>query len=197
MVNKQNENDSDIEITNEHSENEEAMELQDTEEKVADKIKQLRHKLQQCEEDKRAIREESSRVQADFLNARKRLAEEQIRDHERQTERYIEVLLPVCDSFTMALGQPSWQTADPAWKNGIEGIYTQLQQVLTQYDVTLISPMGAAFDPNEHEAVGQTPVEADQVDTIVSVVQPGYVRVKGGQRTIIRPARVIIGSIEE
>ena len=80
MVNKQNENDSDIEITNEHSENEEAMELQDTEEKVADKIKQLRHKLQQCEEDKRAIREESSRVQADFLNARKRLAEEQIRD---------------------------------------------------------------------------------------------------------------------
>ncbi len=195
MVNKHNEIDSEIDLTNE--ENDDAThELVDSEARSEDKIKQLRQKLQQCEEEKRTIREEVGRTQADFLNARKRLEEDTTRDRERQLERHIEALLPLCDSFTMALGSESWAAADPAWKTGIEGIYAQLQQLLRQYDVETVDPTGKPFDPHEHEAVGHVAVSEDKGDTIVTVMQPGYVRTAKGQFTIIRPARVIIGNSE-
>jgi molecular chaperone GrpE len=195
MVNKHNDIESEIKITNdEYNEENETIELADTEVRAEDKLKQLRQKLHDCEEQKRTLREETSRVQADFLNARKRLEEDMVRDRERQLERHIEALLPLCDSFTMAFSSSSWQAADPAWKTGIEGINNQLLQLLRQYQVEVVDPKGATFDPHEHEAVGHVVVEAEKIDTIVSVMQPGYIRTTKDQRIVIRPARVIIGS---
>ena len=50
------------------------------------------------------------------------------------------------------------------------------------------SPFGEPFDPNEHEAMAQQPVEGREAGTITEVYQQGY-RLNG---QVLRPARVVV-----
>ena len=198
MVNLHNdEQDIDLEVTNEEADVEEP-ELVDVEERGADKIKKLKETISRLEDEKKQLLDESQRAKADFLNARKRLEEDRIRDRFRIQKQHVLELLPLCDSFQMAISnKEAWAKADPAWRTGIEGIHTQLQNILATYQVTTIDPTGEHFNPHKHEAVG-TEVVADkkQVDTIVSVVQQGYEMKHGDTTELIRPARVTTGIAE-
>lgn len=178
--------------TNEDEVTVEETEEIEAEETASAKLKSLREKLKQCEQEKMAHLEDLQRTKADFLNSKRRLEEQFHQNSERITLQHIELLLPLCDSFDMAMSnQVAWQACDETWRKGIEGIYAQLQTILKTYDVTEVDALGAPFNPNEHEAVSseQTDDRA-KVDAVVSVVQKGY---KMGD-TIIRPARVIVGA---
>lgn len=196
MVHEHNdfEDDIDLDVTNE--DNPEDIELLDEEASSADKIKALRKKLSVCEADKKTILDDAQRAKADFLNARKRLEEERITDRLRAKKRHIEDLLPLCDSFEMAMSnKEAWEKADPAWRNGIEGIYGQLKSLLDTYNVTIDNPLNKPFDPHHHEALGTEPVTDDsQHDMVIKVIQSGYLITQGDKTETIRPARVIIGT---
>ncbi|MEZ4104585.1 MAG: nucleotide exchange factor GrpE [Candidatus Paceibacterota bacterium] len=198
MVNKSNEdnNQEDLEITNEDNEIEES-DLEEIESNQAEVIKKLKAKLKTCEQDRREILEESQRAKADFLNARKRLEEERIRDRVRNKKSHIEELLPLCDSFQMAMSdKEAWEKADKAWRAGIEGIHSQLMRLLNSYGVKVINPVGEKFDPHRDEAIGTEMVENEsEVDTVISVVQFGYELTDEDE--IIRPARVTTGVIKD
>jgi molecular chaperone GrpE len=203
MVNKKHENehieDSDIEITNEKLDINDDVEVGEAEEHQADTIKQLRTKLKEAEADKRAALEDLQRTKADFLNARRRLEEERLRDRERGTISHIEDLIPLCDSFEMAMSnKEAWEKIDAVWRKGVEGIYAQLGSILSSNKVEAISPLGEHFDPTKHEALSTTLVtKAEENDTIVNVIQKGYLLKKAdGNTEMIRPARVIIGHFE-
>ncbi|MCA9359442.1 nucleotide exchange factor GrpE [Candidatus Kaiserbacteria bacterium] len=196
MVNLDNENDEiEVDITNDDKPEIEELELEEIEERSADKLKQLRKKLERCEEEKREILEESQRAKADFLNARKRLDEERSRDRVRHRRQHVEELLPLCDSFQMAMGNTeAWERADESWRKGIEGIHTQLLRLLDSYGVTTVDPQGETFDPYKHEAIGTEEVEDTKMqDKVVSVVQKGYEMTIDGNVETIRPARVTTG----
>lgn len=199
MVNKSNEdnNQEDLDITNEDNEIEEP-DLEEIESNQTEIIKNLKAKLKVCEQEKRDILEESQRARADFLNARKRLEDERVRDRIRNKKSHVEELLPLCDSFQMAMSnKEAWEKADKAWRSGIEGIYSQLNQLLNSYDVKTINPLGEKFDPNRHEAIGVTEVEDEnKVDEVVTVVQFGYEMTVDGESEVIRPARVTTGIIK-
>ena len=197
MVNDNKKNEVDIEITNEENFIED-IELEDEEEKQEDKLKKLRDKLKACDEEKREILEELQRAKAEFLNARKRLEEERIQDRVRSKKQHIEELLPLCDSFQMAMNDKAWENADASWRKGIEGINAQLQGLLNSYGVILIEPLGKSFDPNRHEAIGTEPVtDKDKVDMVVKVMQRGYELKNGDKVEVIRAARVITGTFTE
>ena len=201
MVNKKQENEyqDDLEITNEETELVEP-DLEDIEEKEKVIISSLREKLKNCEASKRDLLEETQRIKADFLNARKRLDEEKDRDRERMTIGYIESLLPLCDSFQMAMANKEvWEKAEEKWRKGIEGIYAQLQNILSSFSVKTINPTGEHFDPKLHDALSTIAVDNEKDhDRIISVVQLGYELVKGdGTTEQIRPARVVIGLYEK
>ncbi|NCN52520.1 nucleotide exchange factor GrpE [Candidatus Parcubacteria bacterium] len=171
----------------------EDMELEEEESLAGGKMKQLRAKLADAEEAKRAALEELQRTKADFLNSKRRLEDQLARDRERITERHIEELLPLADSFDMAMGSPSWQSADEKWRKGVEGIHAQLMNILKANGVSKLEAVGAHFNPHEHEAVSNVPVtDEQQVDTVIAVLQEGY---KRGD-TIIRHARVTVGAQE-
>ncbi len=198
MVHDNNENNEEnIENTDiELEEND--IELEEVELKEADKLKLLRKKLEQCEEDKKTHLDELQRAKAEFLNARKRLEEEKITDRMRAKISHVEQLLPLCDSFQMAMSNKEvWEKADEFWRKGIEGIYSQLSKIIESYGVNIINPIGEAFDPHRHEAIGTEPVDTeDKQDIVQSVVQSGY-EMKVGERTeLIRPARVTTGIFE-
>jgi len=164
--------------------------LEEIESLEEDKLQALRAKLKQVEEDKRVALEELALTKADFLNARKRLDEEKNRGIERQKIKDIEALLPLCDSFHMAMADTEkWNAIDDTWRKGVEGIHSQLQQILSGHNVTSFDPTGQLFDPSLHEALST--MESDQdPDTVVSAMQQGY---KMGE-TVIRPAKVIISA---
>lgn len=149
------------------------------------KIKDLREKLATCEEERKKNLEDVSRMRADFLNGKKRNEEQLIRDRERITERHIEELLPLADSFEMAMKDSSWVSADPKWRTGVEGIHSQLLNILKNNQVDIIDPLGMDFNPHEHDALTHT----GEGTKVLNVIQRGY---KIGDR-VLRPAKVAVG----
>lgn len=167
-------------------------ELEDEELLSKDKLKSLRDKLKLSEEERKKCQDDLQRTKADFLNSRKRLEEQLARDKERATDKLIVELLTLADSFDMAmLDKELWGAMDTRLKTGIEAIQAKLSSILVGNNITAISPEGEMFDPNEHEAVSNSPVTDDgDVDKIIAVLQRGYKR----NDDIIRPARVVVGT---
>jgi molecular chaperone GrpE len=142
--------------------------------------------LEQLEGERAELVDTLRRVQADFENYRKRMLREQTALVERATERLVEDLLPVLDSFDGALG--SLAAADSLEgekvRDGVVGIRTQLVSVLEKAGLERIDASGAAFDPNEHEAVLQDDGDGDP--HVAEILRTGY-RLKG---RVLRPAMV-------
>lgn len=196
MTEKKGENSQEIDIEMTGEDNVDEPELESVEEVSNDKLKTLRDKLKVCEAEKMEHLENLQRAKAEFLNVRKRLEDEKMEAKERATDAAVEKLLPMYDSFTMAIGnEATWNQVDDNWRQGVEAIYSQLKSILQSYQVAEMNPMGEPFDPEHHEAMGYEPVEAeDQHDTVVKVLQIGFSRQVGDTTRYIRPARVIVGN---
>jgi molecular chaperone GrpE len=172
----------------------EDLEMETEDESLKDKITSLRKKLSVCEDDKRKHLEELQRVRADFLNSKRRLDEQFLRDKERATDRILFELITLVDSFdTAMINKELWGTIDERWRVGVEAIHTKLLALLRSNNVVAVDPLGVSFNPEEHEAVSNTPVTDDtQIDTVVAVLQKGFKR----NDTVIRPAMVVVGAKE-
>jgi molecular chaperone GrpE len=122
-------------------------------------------------------------VLADFENYRKRVIREQTALVERATERLVEDLLPVLDSFEGALAHAADADTDKI-VDGVNGIRAQLVAVLEKNGLERIEADGASFDPNEHEAVMQD--DGDGEPRVAQTMRTGY-RLKG---RVVRPTMV-------
>lgn len=173
-------------------------ELEEIEASTAQKLAALRKKLKECEEEKRTHLEELQRVKADFLNARKRLEEQSRQSIDRTTTECIERLLPLYDSFTMAMSnKEAWENVDATWRAGMEGIFKELRSIFSSFGVSFLHPLGEPFDHDMQEAVASDEVSDEaKHDTVTAVLQDGIVRTVGTETRLIRPARVRVGKFE-
>lgn len=171
------------------------VDLEDVETHSTHKIKELKRKLKECEQEKMTHLEELQRTKADFLNSKRRLENERSIDRDRATVEHVQKLLPLYDSFMMAMNNKEvWDRVDADWRTGIESIKNQLNTVLQSYNIYPIEPVGEVFDPTVHEAIGSAPVATEEEhDHICTVVQPGFVRRVSETEELVRPARVIVG----
>jgi len=124
------------------------------------------------------------RLQAEFDNYRKRSARENADFRDFAVADAARTLLPVIDSFSLALKNASAKPED--LRKGVELIHKQLQDVLQKLNVERVPAQGQPFDPNVHEAIEV--VESDEVPDhhVLEELQPGY-RIKG---RLLRPAMV-------
>ncbi len=125
------------------------------------------------------------RAYADTKNLRNNL-EKDYRDAMRyRSEGFIDELLPILDSFHMALSN---EPSDPTLKNyltGFQYVYRNLVSVLESEGVSEIVPeVGNKFDPNVMDAVDTEEGETDGI--VLKIYGNGY---KLHDR-IIRPAKV-------
>jgi len=189
MLDNRNEDEvEDIEMTGEDNLDEPS--LEDIEETEQNKTKTLRDKLKVCESEKMQHLEDLQRAKAEFLNSKKRVEEERLRDKERAVDIQIEKLLPLCDSFDMAMqNTEAWEAIDTNWRSGVEGIHNQLKNILDGYGVTKHHEIGEQFDPEKHEAVGTKEGDGES-DSVAEVLQAGYSR----NGNIIRVAKVILNT---
>ena len=130
----------------------------------------------------------SQRIQADFENFRKRMQRDVRAAEARGIGRLARELLPALDNLDRAIA------AAPAGQDSLtEGfrlVHAELTAALARLGIEGYAPKGELFDPNEHEAMAQHPVEGAASGTVIEVYQPGY-RLND---TILRPARVVVAA---
>jgi molecular chaperone GrpE len=130
------------------------------------------------------------RTQADFVNYRRRMSQEQAEARIAAQSALLTQLVPVLDDLGRALGAAPPQLATHPWVQGLFLVSRRLTTVLSQLGVRQIGAPGERFDPHWHEAIS-TEARADVPEgTILHVAQPGYAL---GER-VIRPAQVIVAS---
>lgn len=145
--------------------------IEPEEENVQNIIKDLREKLKEAIAEKQEYLNNWQRDKAEFVNVRKRDQEAQ-KDFARfSNESLISELIPVLDSFNMAMGNKEvWEKADKNWRVGVEYIANQLKKILEEFGLKEIDPIGKHFDPMRDEAIE----DGKQSDIITTVIQKGY-----------------------
>ena len=111
------------------------------------------------------------RLAAEYDNYRRRTAKEKESIWADAKADAAVAFLPVYDNLERALKQ---ETADEAYKKGVEMTMTQLKTVLEQMGIKEIPALGQPFDPNLHNAVMHVEDENFGENTVCDVFQAGF-----------------------
>ena len=128
-------------------------------------------KVNPFEEKYNAEHEAHLRLAAEYANFRKRTAIEKDSAYANGKADAIEKLLPVYDNLSRAMAQ---ETADTAFKKGVEMTMNELVKILNSMGVEIIGAVGDTFDPNLHNAIMHTEDENFPENTITQVFQQGF-----------------------
>jgi molecular chaperone GrpE len=131
------------------------------------------------------------RTMADFDNFKKRAAREKQDAIKFANEGLIQKLMPILDTFDMALAAAQNTQGDAAGQSlqtGVNMILQQLKSVLTEAGLEEIDAMGKPFDPNWHEAVAEKETTEAPEGQVVLQTRKGY---KLRDR-LLRPAGVVV-----
>ena len=154
------------------------------------KLEKIEQEIEKLKAEADHWKNEYYRAYADTKNLRNSLEKEHLAAMKYRAEGFIEELLPVLDSFYLALAN---EPNDPALKNyliGFQYIYKNFEAALENEGVTEISPkVGDKFDPSTMNAMD---VEIDEgpEGLIKKVYTKGY---KLHDR-LIRPANVVVSA---
>ena len=113
------------------------------------------------------------RAAAEMENTRRRCAQDVMKARLFGIESFAKNLLPVIDSLEKALASAT--NADEATRKGLEVTMKQLDHALEVSGMKAINPEGAAFDPNQAQAIAMVPADAAHAaGTVVTVFQRGW-----------------------
>jgi molecular chaperone GrpE len=130
----------------------------------------------------------AQRTKADFENYRKRAARESASAKERGVAALALELLPAVDDLDRALEATDGHQDSDMLASGVKLVHARVLDALARVGIEPFSPVGERFDPQQHEAVSQQPVQGVEPGTVVEVYQRGY---RLGE-SILRPARVVV-----
>ena len=128
-------------------------------------------KLREAEQKLAAEHDGYLRLAAEYDNFRKRSQREKDGIYADARAATVEKFLPVYDNLERALSQ---QTADEAFKKGVEMTMNQLVSVFEALGVKPFGAAGEAFDPALHNAVMHCEDEALGENVIAEVFQKGF-----------------------
>lgn len=132
------------------------------------------------------------RLQAEFDNYRKRLDRERRELGDHLASELLTEFLPVLDDVERALTAASGST-EPALASHVQGlelIQKQFLELLKRRNVLPIDAVGADFDPNLHQAVGQEASNEHREGEVIEDLRRGY---RAGER-LLRPSMVKVAT---
>ena len=165
---------------------------EDVGEEAADPLVALVNDLKEVHEKKDELQNQLLRSAAEMENLRRRTRKEIADTREFSIASFARDLLGVTDNLRRAIeAVPAGEVeADTSGlKNLLEGVSLterELLSTLEKHKVRKMSAKGEKFDPNFHQAMFEVPNEEIPNNTVVEVVQDGYVI---GER-MLRPAMV-------
>ncbi|MBX3464671.1 MAG: nucleotide exchange factor GrpE [Planctomycetes bacterium] len=140
-------------------------------------------------EERDNLEQQLQRTLADTANMRRRQKQEMDDNRRRVLEGLTQELLPVLDTFTMALAAADQDTTDPkVLIDGVRLVRTMLSGVLEHHGLVEIPAQGLPFDPLRHEAVAVEAAAGTPEGQVVRVLQTGYLL---GDR-VVRHSRVVV-----
>jgi molecular chaperone GrpE len=129
------------------------------------------------------------RAKAETENIRRRADEEVAKARKYAVDSFAESLLPVKDSLEAAIAV---ETSSP--QQMLEGVHATLRQLssaLERHRIVEINPPAATrFDPHQHQAISVVPAEEQEPNTVVAVLQKGYLIAD----RVLRPALVTVAA---
>ena len=132
------------------------------------------------------------RLQAEFNNYRRRMAQEKLQAAGRGKEDILSSLLPVLNNLRLAL-QHADQDPETV-RQGVQMIWHQCEDFLRSQGVDIIPTVGHPFNPMLHEALSVAPAtDETPANTVVAEISPGYQL--NGQ--LLRAAQVVVAQAEE
>ena len=138
-------------------------------------IESLQAALEAAQAEAAEAKDQALRAAAEAQNARRRAENEAEKARKFALERFAKDILPVVDNLERGLA--SFDKEDEAQKSAIEGVELTLKTLvdaLGRNQIEVIDPNGEPFDPQVHEAVAMVPNPAAEPNTVIDVVQKGY-----------------------
>lgn len=152
-------------------------------EKQADELAELGQKLQE-------MNDKYVRLSAEFDNYRKRTLKEKMELTKSAGEKVLINILPVKDNFERALKSIDDAKDVEALKEGVNLIYSNFNDFISQNGVTEIEAINKEFDTDIHEAITKIPAPSkDLKGKVVDCVEKGYLL----NDKVIRFAKVVVG----
>jgi molecular chaperone GrpE len=152
---------------------------------VLDDLEQLRSKAEERDKFLELLR----RTQADFENYQKRARRDAEDERKYALKPLAADLLPALDNLERALST----LKDDTIGKGIAMVQTQLLDALKRHGIQRIDAVGQPFDPNQHEAVMQQPAAGKPPNTVLQVLEQGYVY----HDRVLRPSKVVLSKAAE
>ncbi|HEU5139870.1 MAG TPA: nucleotide exchange factor GrpE [Bacillales bacterium] len=149
-------------------------------------VEELQQRIQQLEKEKEEFQSRMLRVQADYDNFRRRTKEEKAAAAKYKALGFAEKLLPALDNFDRALNTKAEGEEAKSLLQGMEIVHRQLKDAFEEENIKEIEAEGQPFDPEFHQAVMQVENEDHESNTVVEVMQKGYLL----NDRVIRPAMV-------
>lgn len=142
-------------------------------------IKKLRERLHSTEKERGEYLEGWQRARADFSNLKKDEDVRRTHTEERLKASLGEDLVPILDSFEMALQHNKTKE--------LEVLHKQLLDSLKRMGIERFGAEGDMFDPKKYEALQEVDAPTKDKDhTVASVLRSGYAL----GEYVIRPAQV-------
>ena len=153
---------------------------------VQEVIAGLQDQIEKLNKENAQLKDAALRAMAESQNSARRQRQELENFRKWSNESLVADLIPVLDNFDRTIQAVSKGASVESLAEGVNAIERQLRKVLEQYNVRRIDPVGEKFDPALHEAVvtHETAEHAD--DTVLEVLEAGYVI----HDRLIRPSRV-------
>jgi molecular chaperone GrpE len=153
---------------------------------------QLRQALAAAEAKLDEARDAHVRAVAELENIRRRAVRDVESAHRYGLEKFAAELIQVLDS--LEAGLEVGKNADASsLLAGKEATLKLLQRAFQKFNILEIDPVGAPFDPQQHEAMAMEESPSAEPNSVLRVIQKGY-ELNG---RLLRPARVIVAKAPE
>ncbi|PAU77709.1 nucleotide exchange factor GrpE [Halovibrio salipaludis] len=154
-------------------------------------VAQLREQLEEQ-------KEEVLRAKAEMQNIRRRAEIDVEKAHKFGTEKFVKELLPVVDSLEKAVESAQNQEVQneevvSRIKEGVDMTLDMFIGALSKFNVEQINPVGEPFDPQKHEAMSMVPSNEAEPNTVIAVMQKGYLL----HERVVRPAMVMVAKADD
>jgi molecular chaperone GrpE len=136
------------------------------------------------------FRDLAMRTQADFENYKKRCAREKEDAIKYANSSLLDRLLPVIDNFELGLSAARSEGEHSPVYAGMNLVFKQINEFLTDNGLNPIEAVGHKFDPNLHDALAHEPSDTVPENHIIRQTRRGY-RFKD---RLLRPSSVVVSS---
>ena len=144
--------------------------------------------LLKLQEEKNGLNDKILRLNAEIQNMKRRNSEELAKLLKYDGEAFIKSILPIIDNFERAINMDDENLDDEVSKflNGFKMIYSNLLNILKDYEIKELECKNKQFDPSSMEAVLTEHIDGLEKNVVIDVLQKGYLY----KDKIIRPAMV-------